>query len=128
MGRAIGGVVVGFLVWSVLWLSFTMGAQALFPDVIDPTRRLEHTGVLLAYVLASVVASVASGFVCAAVRGDASRPTAVWTLAVVLLVVGIAVEVSYWALMPAWYHLLFLALLVPATVWGGSLYGRRTAG
>ena len=46
---------------------------------------------------------------------------AVWILAFVQLAIGIAVEASYWELMPVWYHLLFLALLIPATVYGGRL-------
>jgi len=125
MGRAIGGVVAGFVVWSILWLAFTSGAQSLFPEVLDPTRPLTHTGALVAYVAASVVISVASGFVCAAARG--ARPMkSVWTLAGVLLLVGIGTEISYWEMTPVWYHLVFLSLLVPATVWGGSLRAGST--
>ena len=37
-------------------------------------------------------------------------------LTVLQLGIGIFAEVSYWELMPVWYHLVFLALLVPATV------------
>jgi hypothetical protein len=49
----------------------------------------------------------------------------VWVFAVIQLVVGIGFEVSYWAMTPVWYHLVFLALLVPATVWGGALKAER---
>jgi len=124
MGRAIGGVVAAFLLWTVLWLGFTAAAQAAFPDVIDPEQPLTHTGALLAYVAYSVVISAIAGFVCAAVRGARSMRT-VWVFALIQLAVGIGFEVSYWEMTPVWYHLVFLALVVPATVWGGALRARR---
>jgi hypothetical protein len=124
MGRAIGAVVVAFLLWTVLWLGFAVAMQVAFPDIIDPTRPLTHTGVLLGYVAYSAAISALTGYVCAAVRGAPAART-VWVYAVVLLVVGIGFEVSAWGLTPVWYHLIFLALLVPATVWGGTFRAGR---
>ena len=49
----------------------------------------------------------------------------VWVFAIILLATGIAIEVSSWELTPVWYHMVFLALLVPATVWGGMLRVER---
>ena len=124
MGRAIGAVVAGFLLWSVLWLGFGAAAQALLPELVQAGQPLTHAGLLLGFVLFSAAISTLSGYLCAAL-GGASRRGAVWALAIVLLVVGVGVEVSSWALTPAWYHIVFLALLVPATVWGGA---RRITG
>jgi len=126
MGRAIGGVVVGYALWSVLWLGLNAGVQAALPDIVDPLQPLTHTGVLAFFVVASVVISIGSGFVCAAVRGSSSMKS-VQVLAAALLVTGIGAEVSYWAMTPVWYHLVFLALLVPATLWGGSLRAGKAA-
>ena len=67
-----------------------------------------------------VVISIVAGFVCVAIRKDSPMKT-VWVFAIILLLTGIGVEVAYWEMMPTWYHLVFLALLVPATVWGGTL-------
>jgi hypothetical protein len=124
MGRAIGAVVVAFLLWTVLWLGFAAAMQAALPDLIDPAGPVTDTGVLLAYVACSVVISALAGYVCAAVGGAPAMGT-VRVFALVLLGVGIGVEVSAWALTPVWYHLVFLALLVPATMWGGRLRERR---
>jgi hypothetical protein len=41
------------------------------------------------------------------------------------LVLGIGFEVSYWAMLPVWYHLAFLALLIPGNVVGGSWWAER---
>jgi hypothetical protein len=127
MGRAIGAVAAGFVLWSVLWLGFSAGAQVGFPELIDPTQPLTHTGVLLAYIGASVLVSVASGYLCAAIRGGRAMDT-VWVLSILLLVVGAIAEISYWRFTPIWYHLVFLALLIPATVLGGRLRVEGTAG
>jgi hypothetical protein len=45
----------------------------------------------------------------------------VWVFAFIQLAVGSAFEASYWDMTPVWYHLVFLALLVPTTVLGGRL-------
>jgi hypothetical protein len=126
MGRAVGGVVVGFVLWTVAWVGFGAAMQAAMPDLVVPGRPLAHAGVLLAFIAWSAVISVAAGYACAAVRGTAPM-RAVWALALVLLAVGVAVEVGSWGMAPAWYHLAFLALLVPATVWGGGLRAGRAA-
>lgn len=126
MGRALGGIVAGFLLWTVLWLGFASLMQAGFPDIIHPEQPLTHTGVLLGYVGYSVLISILAGFVCAAIRRESPMKT-VWVFAFIQLLVGIGFETSYWDMTPVWYHLVFLALLVPATVWGGRLKAGRAA-
>lgn len=118
MGRAIAAIVVAEVLWTVLWIGFTLGAQAAFPEVIDPEQPLTHAGALLVYVAYSVVISSLAGYVAAAVRGGNAMRT-VWIFAWIQLAIGIGFEVSYWSMTPVWYHLVFLALLVPATVLGG---------
>lgn len=119
-GRVALGVVAGAVLWAVLWVGGTGAARAALPELLDPTRRLDHVGALVGFIAYSVVLSVAAGYVAAAVA-KASAMRAVWILAVLQLLIGIAVEASYWDLMPVWYHLAFLALLIPATVYGGRL-------
>ena len=123
MGRAIAAVVAGFLLWSVLWLGFGAAMGAAMPEAAAPGQPVTSSGVLLAFVVYSVLISAASGWVCASIKGS-SPMASVWILALALLVVGLAVEIAGWALTPVWYHLLFLTLLVPATVWGGGVRTR----
>jgi TRAP-type C4-dicarboxylate transport system permease small subunit len=42
-------------------------------------------------------------------------------LGILLLAFGILVQVVAWNYMPIWYHLIFLALLIPMTMIGGKL-------
>lgn len=126
-GRLILAVVAGAAVWAVLWNLGSRGAQAAFPEVLAPDRPITEASALFGYIAYSVVLSVLAGFVTAAAAGrDPMR--AVWVLAALQLALGIVFEVSYWSLMPGWYHLVFLALIVPATVYGGALRARRSTG
>ena len=42
-------------------------------------------------------------------------------LGILLLIVGVLVQAMVWNLLPIWYHLIFLILLIPATIAGGKL-------
>lgn len=119
-GRVALGVIAGAVLWAVLWVGGTGAARAALPELLDPARRLDHVGALLGFIAYSVVLSIAAGYLAAAVA-KASAMRAAWILAVLQFGIGIAVEVSYWNLMPVWYHVVFLALLIPATVYGGRL-------
>ena len=129
-GRVVVGVLAGAVVWAVLWVGGTAGAQAAFPELLDPTQRLEHVGALLGFIGYSVVLSILAGYVAATMAGVADRATgmrAAWILAGLQLALGVFFEVSSWDLLPVWYHLVFLALIVPATVYGGRLRATRPA-
>jgi hypothetical protein len=122
--RLIGAVLAGAAVWAVLWIGGTKAAQAAFPGALTPGQPLVHGGALLGLILYSVGLSLLAGYVTAAAAGPRPLP-AVGTLAALQLTLGIIAEASYWSLMPVWYHLVFLALVVPATVYGGALRARR---
>jgi hypothetical protein len=124
MGRAILAVLAGAAVWAVLWVGGTQAAQAAFPEILRVGQPLTHSGALVGYIAYSVLLSLLAGYVTAAVAHKNPMP-AVWGLATLQLALGIGFEVSAWSLTPLWYHLVFLALIVPATVYGGLLRVRR---
>ncbi len=124
VGRAIVAVVAGAAVWALFWLGGTRAGQAALPDLLRSGQPVTHTGILLGLIAYSVGLSVVAGYVTAAAGGREPR-AALWALAVLQLTLGIIAEASSWSLMPVWYHLVFLALVVPATVYGGVLRTRR---
>jgi hypothetical protein len=124
IGRGVLAVLAGAIVWAVLWVSFTQGAQRALPEIIKPEQPITHTGTLLAFIAVSVALSILAGFVTAAAGGKQPM-AALWALAALQLTLGIIAEASYWQLTPLWYHLVFLALIVPATVYGGVVQIRR---
>ena len=123
MGRTIGAVVAGVVLWGVLWNGGNAGLGAA--GVIEVGAPISAVGVLLGLIAYSAVLSVLAGYTTAAIKGGPDAMGAVKALAGVNLAIGIAVEVMYWSLLPVWYHIVFLALVVPMTMVGGM---RRVAG
>lgn len=120
MARRILAVVAGFAAWSVIWLLAGRVIAVVDPSAFQEDGSAGSSGVLVLLILAAAVASVVSGWLAAVIGGEDGR-RAVVILAVLLLAVGLAVEIGTWGLAPAWYHLIFLGLLVPLTVLGGNL-------
>lgn len=120
MGRMIGAVVAGAVLWAVLWLGLNAVLPSVLPDTVVPGRPLDDVPVLAFLILYSAVLSVLAGYTTAAVGRDRAG-MAVKVLAGLQLVFGIIAETANWDLLPVWYHLVFLALIVPATLFGGNL-------
>lgn len=131
MGRIILGVIVGFIAWSILWVG-SNEALAILSPVWYGTHKLafekaafNHTPfeasstMLVFHLVRSVIASLLSGFLAAFVANENRRTTLI--LGVLLLIVGIGVQSMVWSIIPIWYNLAFLLLLIPVTVAGGYL-------
>lgn len=113
-------VIAGFILWSVLWLCFNVGLHkfGLLPAAL--TQPLMAPAPLLALLAGSVILSLLSGYLAAAIAGAPSAP-AVAVLGVLLVLTGIYFQSRVWHLMPLWYHLLFLILLIPMCFAGARL-------
>ena len=123
MKRGVLGVIVGYTLWTALWL----GGNAVFfgaaADAASAGEALTDAGPLAGLIVLSLVCSIAAGLV-AAVIARQRIGVAVLVMAVLLLATGIAVQAGVWALMPVWYHATFLGLIVPAAILGGRIIGR----
>lgn len=118
MIRAIVGVVVGYIVWTVLWLGAGM---FLLPEAGAKVGRGEaftEAGPLAIAIGVSVACSLAAGFTCAKIVAGKPGLGAAGALCASLLATGILVQASIWKLEPLWYHLTFLVLLAPMTLAG----------
>lgn len=118
--RAAAAIVAGFLLWGLVWNVWTIGLQKALPDLVAPNAPITDIRILLALIVSSVLLSAIAGFVA----GRIADVRAVWIFSAIQLTAGIIAETSYWSLMPGWYHLVFLALVVPPTVFGGTLGAR----
>lgn len=130
MLRIVLGVIVGFIVWSILWV----GSDQVLINTIawygDHQHGFERamfnkeaftplTTVLIMNLVRSVVISLISGYLAALVANENRRTTLI--LGILLLLFGAMVEVIAWHYLPVWYHFLFLFLLIPVTMAGGKL-------
>lgn len=131
MLKMILGIIVGFVVWSVLWI----GSHALF-GVLSPnwygkidtelmdavTKGTDYTVdsmILITSLIRSVIFSIIAGYITAMIARENTIST--FILGVLLLLFGIMVQIGIWKYEPVWYHLSFLILLIPMTVLGGKL-------
>ena len=110
MLRKFLGVIAGYFAWSVLWLASTSTAAVVSPGSFGEDGS-SSTGMLLVFLALSVVFSLFAGWL--AVLIGRMRGVAFWT-GVLLLATGIPIQLGYWSVVPLWYHLPFLVLLLPA--------------
>ena len=123
-GRITLAVVAGAVLWAVLWNAGTLGAQAALPELLPAKQPITSTAALLGLILYSVLLSLLAGYTTAATAGKHSAQ-AVRILAALQMTLGIIFEVAFWSMTPAWYHLTLLVLVIPATLYGGSLRASR---
>ena len=131
MVRIILGIIVGFAVWSIIWVgsdalmqSFSPGwwgtqKEAMALAVVNSESFRAETTIVALDLVRSVIASIMAGFLTAIVAGENRRSPLI--LGIILLIVGIAVQVHLWNVFPIWFHIIFWALLIPATVLGGRM-------
>ena len=124
MIRQILAVVTGFAVWTALWFATNAALKSARPEAYSEAGATSDTGLLILVLFLSVVFSVIAGFITASVASrNEMKPVVI--LAVIQVVIGIMVELSYWSLIPTWYHIAFVLLLAPAIIAGGKLAMRK---
>ena len=130
MLKIILGVIVGFIVWSILWIGSDALLMAILPwygkhqtdfNVAMTTGQpfLADTTILIMHLIRSIIVSIISGLVAAVIARENTKTTLI--LGILLLAFGIFVQALAWNNIPVWYHVIFLALIIPMTVFGGKL-------
>ena len=130
MVRIILAIIVGFIVWSILWV----GSDAIFSAVSSDWGKTSadfqaaaenktpftlESSVLIILLIKSFIVSIISGFITALIARENFKSTL--GLGILLLVFGVFIQSAYWNYMPLWYHIPFLVLLIPMTILGGKL-------
>ena len=122
MIRNLASTMTGYVLWTVIYLGGQGAVRNGFPDLHDEAGGTTAVPVLLLYLAISFAASLVAGFLTAKMALP-PRWRPVWILAGLLLATGIPVQLGYWDQLPIWYHLVFLAALVPLTLLGGRWAG-----
>lgn len=135
MLRVILGVIAGFIAWSILWIGSDQVLMSLSPGWYGAhqlafekamTNKSEFTPdntILILHLVRAVIITLICGFLAAFIaRGNRNAPLG---LGILLFLFGAMVEAIAWNYIPVWYHIVFLALLIPVSILGGRL--KRTA-
>ena len=121
MGKQVLGVVVGLMVWLVAAVVAGVLLRSLWPEYVAASGDMSFTlPMKLTRLSIGALTTFAAGAVAALIAQ--SSWTAVVTGALLLLMF-IPQHISLWDKFPIWYHLTFLASLVPLAVAGGRIAG-----
>ena len=114
-------VLLGFTVWSALWLICNSVLVELHALPHERSTAIQDAGPLLALLISATLTTLACGYAVAMVSASHAQRSAL-ILSIVLLAVGVVVQAQYWHLMPLWYHVAFLGLLMPVCLAGAGLH------
>ena len=131
MLKIVLGVIAGFVAWSVLWIGsdqvlimaspswYGIHQDDAFLALQNGVAFQANTTIMLIRLAVAAIATIMSGFLAAFIANENRRTP--FALGVLLLIVGIGFQLSAWNVMPIWFHVIFLALLIPMSILGGKL-------
>ena len=131
MVRIILGVIAGFIAWLILWVGSEDLLSMASPDWFGANQNAfekatfnreaftPDSTILILNLVRIIVVSILSGLLTAMIGGENKRSTLI--LGVLLLAFGVFVTVTTWTILPIWYHVFVLVLLIPMTIAGGKL-------
>lgn len=130
MVRIFLGIIVGYIIWSILWIGTDAVFSAASADwarkstdfreaVANNIPYTPDSMILIVLLIKSAIITIISGFVAALIARENSKSTII--LGLLLLISGIFVQMMHWNYMPLWYHIPFLLMLIPLTILGGKL-------
>jgi uncharacterized membrane protein YeaQ/YmgE (transglycosylase-associated protein family) len=131
MLRVVLGVIAGFIAWSILWLGSDQVLMMISPGwygahqlafqkaMFNKTEFTPENTILGMHLLRAVIITLMCGFLAAVIaRGNRNAPLG---LGILLFTFGAFVQAVAWSYLPVWYHIIFLALLIPMSILGGRL-------
>jgi hypothetical protein len=120
MARRLLGVVAGLAVWVAVASVAGVIMRAAWREYANVADAMTFTlPMMLARLAISTLATLAAGWVTAVIARRSMLATL--TSGLLLLVVFVPQHIMLWDTFPVWYHLTFLASLVPLTYMGGNM-------
>lgn len=127
MLRSILTIATCVVLWGIAWVAANTGLAQAFPGKFDAHGVTTDPALLLVFIAVCVMLCFAAGWLCGRLVSRAPMKH-VAVLGLIQLGIGIMVQASVWDLMPVWYHLSFLATVVPMHLIGGWMGLARRAG
>lgn len=132
MLRIVLGVIGGFFAWMTVWVGSEKVLSAIFPEGYGVHQAAFQAAVengasgftvdttlLLVHIVQGVIVSVMAGALAALIAGENKRAPLILGLSLVAF--GLMIVVLSWPYVPVWYHIIFTAMLLPMTIFGGKL-------
>jgi len=132
MLRIVLGVIGGFFAWMTVWVGSEKVLSAIFPEGYGVHQAAFQAAVengasgftvdttlLLIHLVQGLIVSVMAGALAALIAGENKRAPLI--LGFLLVAFGLLIVVLSWPYVPVWYHVIFTAMLLPMTIFGGRL-------
>lgn len=131
MKKIILGALVGAVAWGCLlsisdfiWIKVSPDWYGVYQNDLQAAIYQNKpfyppTSTLLIVVLRSIIFSIISGFTTATVAYENNISTLI--SGILLILCGFIVHLSFWNLVPYWFHLLIFLQFIPFTMLGGRL-------
>jgi hypothetical protein len=126
MKRQIAGVLAGLIAWFVVATAINFALRMSWAEYAMAEKPMTFTlGMQFARLVTGAVASLCAGFAAAWIAKGSG--TAVKVLGALLLLLFLPVHYGLWDKFPTWYHVVFLASLVPLTLLGAKSTSKSAA-
>jgi hypothetical protein len=126
MKRSAVAVAAGFVTIFVLAMGTDAALRALLPTRFGPNGRVDDVGLLLLTLLYVFAFAALGCWLTARLAPDRPMRHAL-LLGALGLAFNVAGTIAAWDTAPAWYHLVALALVMPAAWVGGAVRERQLA-
>jgi len=127
--KTVGAVITALVTWFFVATVVNLALRAFWPHYHEAETAFNFTFAMkLARLVLGAISTLGAGFVAAWI--DKGRMRAATLTGIVLLGLFIPGHYRIWDKFPVWYHLIFLASLLPLTLLGAALNyraGRKTA-
>jgi len=131
MGRSILGAIIGFIVWSVIWVGSEMAMSAIWLDwygvhqvafekaVTEGGDFTPDTTILIMNIFRGALLAILAGYLAAVIARENKRsPLILGVLLVAFCVMIMSMAKSY---VPLWYMIFFTLVFIPMAMVGGRL-------
>ena len=120
MLRSIAAIVLGFVLIGALAFGADAVLRSVMPSAFSPSGRVDSVPILLLMQAYVIIFAVTGCYLAA--RLAPRRPLAhALVLGALGLAFNVAGTIAMWNTAPAWYHVMALALVMPAAWLGGRL-------
>ena len=124
MLRSIAAIVFGFVLIGALAFGADAVLRSVMPSAFSPSGRVDSVPILLLMQAYVIIFAVTGCYLAA--RLAPRRPLAhALVLGALGLAFNVAGTIAMWNTAPAWYHVMALALVMPAAWLGGRLRERQ---
>ena len=124
MLKMIAGIVAGLITWIIVATIGNLLFRFLWPGYAEAEISMMFTlAMMIGRLLLGALSSVCGGVAVAWIAKGSGA--AAWILGIVLTALFVPVHYRLWDKFPNWYHVIFLAHLLPLTLLGSMILRHR---